>query len=180
MLPWVVQTAPPSPTNSATWNRFDSFNSFNGCHQFLIISDPSSFWPLLIAHSRSTPLCSFLEHSFNLTLTIINQAIFYQTPVASPIQIRIQTVQIQTIQIQTDWNMGLLIESVSLHSYKTKYQLSNVTNLHVCHSGRTIFLAHYMYHTGRVLSLKGNDFSSFLLDLRHQHHCVIHNIINVE
>ena len=162
----VDNCAPLNSVNSAIWSGYNSFNSFNGCHEFLIISDP--FWPLFIVHSRSTSCC-FLEHS--LTLTIINQAIFHQTTVVIRIQTQIQkqAIQIQN-QIQTDWNMGLLIKSIALHSYKTRCQLSNVSNisnLHVYHSGRMIVL-HNMYHTGQVLSLKDNDFSSFFLDLHLQ------------
>ena len=75
-------SATSSSANTATWSKYNFFNFFNGCYEFLIISDP--FLSLFIPHNRSTS--HRLEYS--LALTIINQAIFYQTTVVVRIKLK--------------------------------------------------------------------------------------------
>ena len=149
-----ANSATSSSANSATWSKYNSFYFFNGCHEFLIISDP--FWSLFIAHSRS--IFYRLEHS--LALTIINQAIIYQTTVV----IRIQT-QIKSNNSNSKSNSNILKYGYTYRTNHTVLSQNWMSTIKCIRSSCISFwthacLAHNMYHTDQILSLNDNDSSS--------------------
>ena len=153
--------APLSFANSATWSKYNSFNSFNWCHEFLIISNSPDYF---IVRSRLTFLVVFFEHSH--VLTIINQAILYQTTVVIQMQTQIKIKQFK-----------FKFKQIEIWVYLSNQSHCILAKLNVNYQMYQIFMyiildvrfpcAQYVSYRPSTQP-KDNDFVSFSLDLRHQ------------
>ena len=115
------------------------------------------FWSLLLTADQL--LIVPFKHS--LALTIINQAIFYQTTVVIQIQTQIKVRQ---------FNFNIKFKHIEIWVYLLNQSHCILTKLNVNYQMNQISMyiildAHlsstqWLYHTSRLLSLKDNDHSS--------------------